>query len=184
MIRKLEIEEVKNLYREHIKKDFPKNERPPSFVIKNNLKNNIQEGFIYVKDDTELGYATIYLSEESILISLFGVFEGSRGKGIGTNFIKEICDHYDTKKSIFVEVEKPELAKSEEGKKVSERRISFYKKAGFSLYKDIDYTIFGVPMYLMASSKKKLSEGQVITEMKTIREKVLKKGLRQGMKIK
>ena len=111
MIRKIEINELPEIYRNHIEKDFPPEERAPYFVIENNMKNNLQEGFIYVKEGIELGYSLNLISEEGVLISLFAVFDGNRGSGIGTEFLIEILKNYKTKKVILVEVEKPELAK-------------------------------------------------------------------------
>jgi len=184
MLRKLEITEISELYSRHIKRDFPSSERAPCFVIKNNMKNNVQEGFIYSKDKEELGYAINSISEESVLISLFAVFCQNRGQGVGTEFLAEVIDKYNDKKVIIVEVEKPELAKEDTQKIVCEKRISFYKKLGFKMYKDIDYKIFGVPMYLMAYSKEALGREEVIAEVKKVQYKSIRKELQNMVKIK
>ena len=184
MIRKLELDELGKLYRNHIGKDFPPRERPPCFVIKNNIKKNTQEGFIYVDNDTELGYAITSISEYAVLISLFGIFNGNRGKGSGTQFLQEIIKHYDNKKAIIVEVERPEDAKSGEEKIVCEKRISFYEKVKFTIHKDIEYSIFKVPMYLMTHSKENLTKEDIIKYMKIIYGITLRKRFHNMLQIK
>jgi len=184
MIRKLELNELSNIYREYIRKDFPKRERPPCFVIKNNMKKNAQEGFIYVEEDIELGYAINSISTYAILISLFAVFEGNRKKGIGTKFLQEIIKNYDNKKAVIVEVEKPEDAKSDEQRILREKRISFYERVGFKICKDIEYNIFGIPMYLMVYSKDELTKEEIIKYMKEVYGFTLRKEFSHMLKIK
>ncbi|MCL2383560.1 MAG: GNAT family N-acetyltransferase [Oscillospiraceae bacterium] len=158
-------------------------ERPPCFVIKNNMKNNIQEGFLCVEKDTELGYSINALSEEAVLISLFGVFKENRGKGIGTKFLKEVIEKYGDKKAIIVEVEKPENAKSEEEKTIREKRISFYEKSGFIIYKDINYMIFNNSMYLMVNSSEEIAKEDIIRHMKEIYGRTLRKQFQNMLQI-
>jgi len=178
MIRKLEIKEIGKLYRKHIKKDFPPIERPPCYVIKHNMKKGFKEGFIYVDEGKELGYALNSISEQAILISLFAVFDGNRGTGIGTTFLKELLEYNDNKATI-VEVEKPEYAKTDEEKKICEKRILFYEKVGFKIYKDIDYCLFGFPYYIMVYSKNAiLSKEEIIKQLKAIYSSTLRERYR------
>lgn len=184
IIRKLEINELGKLYRNHIKKDFPPTERPPCCVIKNNIKNKLQEGFIFLNQGEDSAYSINALSEDAILIFLFAVFEGKRGNGIGSKFLKEIIEYYKTKDSIIVEVERPEDAKSLQEKVICEKRISFYERLGFVIQKDIEYSIFDVPMYLMVYSNKNISKEKVINQMKTIYGLILRKRFQNMLKIK
>ncbi|MCL2859133.1 MAG: GNAT family N-acetyltransferase [Oscillospiraceae bacterium] len=184
MIRKLELNELDKLYKNHIKKDFPPMERPPCFVIKNNIKKNVQEGFIYVNEDIELGYVITSKSEDSILLFLFAIFNGNRGNGAGTEFLREIIKYYNNKKAIIAEVERPEDAKSYEGKIMCEKRILFYERLGFTIYKDIDYTIFGIPMYLMAYSNENLAKEDIVRYIKAIYGVTLSKQFQNMLKIK
>jgi len=183
MIRELEINELNKLYKEHIKNDFPAVERFPCFIIKSNMKNNLQEGFIYVDENKEQGYAINSISKEAINISYFVIFKENRGRGLGTNFLKEIINHYNNKKVITVEVEKPENAKTEEEKIICEKRISFYEKLGFTIRKDINYSIFKLPMYLMVYSNGNLSKEEIIKYVKTIWDSILKIGFKHMLKI-
>lgn len=176
MIRKLEMKEVGKTYRKHVKKDFPPIERPPCYVIKHNIKKGFKEGFIYVDEGKgeELGYAFNSISEEAVLISLFAVFDGNRGNGVGTKFLKELLEYNN--KATIVEVEKPEYAKNDEEKKICDKRILFYEKLGFKIYKDIDYTLFGFPYYIMVYSKNDiLSEEEIVKQLKIIYSSTLRK---------
>lgn len=183
MIRKIEIKEVSKLYRAHIKKDFPHIERPPCFVIKNNMKNGIKEGYLYIKDNTELAYSINAIIENFVLISLFAVFSEHRNQGIGTTFLKEMLDNYIDKKGIILEVEKPENAKRSEEKEIRNKRISFYENIGFTVYKDIEYSIFKVPMYLMVFSNTKLTKNEIVLAVKNTYSKILRKRLQSMIKI-
>ena len=180
MLRKIEISELNQLYSKHIKKDFPTNERPPCFIIKKNIENKLQEGFIYREGNEEFGYAINTLTDEIVLILLFATYSNKRQKGKGTSFLKELIQYYADKKVLIVEVEKPEVAQDEKQRIICEKRISFYEKSGFVIHKDIDYSIFGVPMYLMTYSKDKLDREEVIINIREVYSKTLGKTF-QGM---
>ena len=184
MIRKLEIAELNQLYNEHIKQDFPVNERPPCFIIKKNLNNKLQEGFIYIYENEESGYAINSPVGELVLISLFAIFEEQRKKGRGTNFLRELIKYYDSKRTLIVEVEKPEKASTKEQRIVCEKRILFYESVGFVIYKDIDYKIFGVEMYIMIYSKTALAQEDVIEDVKSVYTQMLGRGFQKMLKIK
>ncbi len=184
IIRKLEINELEKLYKNHIEKDFPPIEIPPCFVIEKNMKNEVQEGFIYLNENIETAYAINSISEDAVLISLLAVFNGKRGIGIGSKFLKEIIEYYHTKSSIIVEVERPEDAKSCEEKNICEKRISFYEKFGFVIQRDIDYSIFNAPMYLMVYSNENIIKENIIKQVKIIYSLVLRKKFQNMLKIK
>lgn len=175
MIRKLEIEEVNKLYKKHIKIDFPTFERAPCYIIKKNMKKGIEEGFIYKEDYKELAYAFVSISEEAVLISLFAVFNKNRGNGIGTKFLKELLEYYNTKKAIIVEVERTEDKKKKEERMICKKRVDFYERLGFKLYKDIKYKLFGCSYYLMVYGEKILLREEIIHYVKKIYGDILNK---------
>lgn len=166
MIRKIEIEEIKELYKNHIKKDFPINEIPPAFTIKSNMKRQISEGFILVENSASLGYSIATITDESVVITLFAIYQNKRGAGIGTKFLKELLEYYKDKKVVILEVEKPEDAKTSDARIICERRIHFYENVGFKIYKDIDCILFGVPYYLMVYGDGNLSKEDIIGHMR------------------
>lgn len=85
-----------------------------------------------------------------VLISLLAVFHEYRGQGIGSESMKELRVMYENKQAIIVEVERPDFSQTPEECDSRKRRIEFYEKAGFYLIPNIDYSIWDVPMHLMA----------------------------------
>jgi len=57
---------------------------------------------------------------------------------------------YIDKQALVVEVERPDQAKTQEEFNSRRRRIEFYEKAGFYLIEGVDYSIWDIPMHLMA----------------------------------
>jgi len=142
-----------------------------------------------IEGEREVAYA-ICTGEESsdyILISLLAVYKEFRGCGVGSAFLEEFKKMYSDKKGLIVEVEKPEKALNDEEKIIREKRIRFYQKADFYLIPEIEYSIWDVPMHLMALphkvTKKSINEeiGQIIYE---IYFAILGKSLINKMKFK
>lgn len=152
----------KRIYKK-IKQDFAPGEYAPYTVLYRQLKKGIQQGFLLWADGREAAYAVCAAGNRSgfVLISLLAVYPEYRGKGFGTGFIREIKRIYADKKGVIVEVEKPENAKDEAEKTNREKRIAFYRKAGFEAVPGIEYSIWTVPMHLMVFSAEKLQPVQI-----------------------
>ncbi len=148
-IRKMHLNELKDIYK-HMTRDFAEGEYPPYDKLYTQLENNIQIGWILVKDGRDAAYSICAEGADGyVLISFFAVFKGSRGRGVGTLFLEKLKEIYCDSKGIIVEIEKAEEALHEEEVRVRERRLEFYKRAGFSLIPGIQYSIWDVPMHLM-----------------------------------
>jgi hypothetical protein len=93
-----------------------------------------------------------------MLISLLAVFQEFRGEGIGSAFLGDICEMYSDKQGIIVEVERPEDADTDEERHKRIKRIEFYKRAGFCMVDDVEYSIWDIPMYLMVFSPKPMPD--------------------------
>lgn len=147
----MELDELKIFYK-HIKRDFSRGEYAPYSVLHRQLQENIQEGLVFCEGKEDIAYSICAADNADgyVLISLFAVFDEYRGRGIGSAFIKALCTMYNQKQAILLEVERPELSQSQEEYDTRKRRIGFYEKAGFYLVPEVDYTIWGVPMHLMA----------------------------------
>lgn len=150
-IRTMALHELKNIFH-LIEQDFEPGEYAPYNILYNQLKQGIQQGFILLERECEVAYCICAEQPVSnyVLISLFAVYKEYRGRGLGSIFLDELKQVYLDKSGIIVEVEKPENAKTHKEKTVREKRIQFYQKAGFRLIPDIDYSIWDVPMHLMA----------------------------------
>ncbi|HEY9060671.1 MAG TPA: GNAT family N-acetyltransferase [Pseudobacteroides sp.] len=150
-IRTIIEQELKGIYNK-IERDFAANEYAPYEVLYQQIRNGAQEGMFLCKDEQDVAYAICAGSNKNryVLISLLAVYEQFRGQGIGTVFLKELCNKYSDKLGIIVEVEKPEESTSKEEEDFRKKRIDFYEKAGFRLIPNINYSIWDVPMHLMA----------------------------------
>lgn len=168
----MELAEFKDFYK-RIDNDFPPNEHAPYAVLYKEIQEGIVEALVFCEGEQDLAYSICVANHVNgyVLISLLAVFQECRGQGIGSAFMKALHSMYEQKQAIFVEVEKPELAQTSEERNSRERRIKFYEKAGFYLIKGIDYSIWGVPVHLMAlplkASKETINEqiGQFIYQI-------------------
>lgn len=150
-IRTASEQELKGIYNK-IDKDFAANEYAPYEVLYQQIRNGAQESMFLCKDEQDVAYAICASSNPNryVLISLLAVYEQFRGQGIGTAFLKGLSSKYTNKLGIIVEVEKPEDSSSKEEEDFRKKRIVFYEKAGFHLIPNINYSIWDVPMHLMA----------------------------------
>ncbi|MDR3644547.1 MAG: GNAT family N-acetyltransferase [Clostridia bacterium] len=150
-VRSIELKELKKIYC-RIKRDFAPGEYAPYVVLYHQLRSGTLKGFVLLEGGSEVAYAVCAEGNENgcVLISLMAVYEGIRGRGYGTAFLEELRAVYADKNGIIVEVEKPEAASTAPEKALRERRIAFYQRAGFLLLPNIEYTIWDVPMHLMA----------------------------------
>ncbi len=67
MLRKIKFKEFKDLYRKHIIKDFPKNERPNLEKFRKRMLKDKEETYIFEEDGIAKGYCIIDEIEEYIL---------------------------------------------------------------------------------------------------------------------
>jgi len=142
--------ELKEIYRS-IKKDFAFGEFAPYHVLKKQLQTGTQKGYLFFADGRAAAYCICAQERPSgfVLMSYFAVFADCRGRGVGTAFLKKLQKTYSDAKGMVAEVEKPEDAKTDALRKLRERRIVFYRRAGFEIVPGMDYSIWNVPMYLM-----------------------------------
>lgn len=163
-VRRMETTELKGFYK-HIKRDFSPGEYAPYEVLRRQIAEGVQEALVFRQGAEDLGYAICAAGNSNgyVLISLLAVFQEYRGQGIGTAFINALHSMYTKKQAVIVEVEKPELAETEKERDSRRRRIEFYEREGYYLIPGIDYSIWDVPMHLMAlpllASKEDINEG-------------------------
>ena len=149
MLRKIKFKEFKDLYRKHIVKDFPSSERPNLEGFRKRMLKYNEEIFIYEEEGIERGYCIIDQIQEYVLVAFFAVYEGNRGKGIGTKILKELEEKYSNKKGILLEVEDPGFAKNENEKSIQERRIRFYERANFQVVENLKVELYMVNFNVM-----------------------------------
>jgi len=143
---------------------FPLDERRTLELQKELIKNMQYNFYIVTKDRVLVAIITDWNFEDFLFVEHLAVKEDLRGKGIGTESLKEYLSK--NKQKIVLEVERPE-------NEIATNRIKFYEKIGFKL-NDFDYIQppYGkdknsVPMFLMTYPEK-ITE----SEFSKIREKL------------
>ena len=107
-----------------LKDSFPENERRDYLSQKKLLSNKHYKPLVLNKNGEILAIMAIWEFEDFIFIEHLAIDSKLRGKGIGTQLIKNYLSK--TQKEVFLEVEPPMC-------EVSKRRILFYEKLGFYL---------------------------------------------------
>ncbi len=148
-LRPMYINDLKTYYR-FIEKDFSRGEYPPYAILQRQISDGRQQGFILHNWGQDLAYAICSAGHDYVLISLMAVLPQWRGQGIGSDLLKRIKDQHSDRSGLIAELERPELALQAEEQQTRQSRLGFYYKAGFQLIAGIDYTIWGVPLHLMA----------------------------------
>lgn len=150
-IRRMELDELKVFY-ERIEQDFSQGEYAPYAILYQHLQNGLQKAMVFCEGEQDLAYSICMDNHDNsyVLISLLAVFKEYREQGIGSAFMKRLCLMYQDKQALLVEVERPDQAESQEEGNSRRRRIEFYEKVGFYLIEGLDYSIWDIPMHLMA----------------------------------
>lgn len=149
MIKKIDKEKSKQIYKEYIIKDFPEEEIPPYNVFINILNEGLISGYVYIQDKEEKGYMFCRVLDKHVFIMIFAIKEQYRNNGLGKAFINEIKEYFKDNFALFVEAETEKEANNIEDIEIIKRRIKFYENLGFNKVEDIDYKCVGVSYYLM-----------------------------------
>lgn len=184
MLRKIKFKEFKKLYRKHIIRDFPKNERPNLERFRKRILENKEEVYIFEEEDAEKGYTLIVKLENYIFVDFLATYKESRGQGIGTKILKELKEKYPDC-NIILEVEDPEFARDEKEKTIREKRIKFYEKSNFKIIKELQIKYSDLVIFkLMIFSVKAQNIEEIHDKMKKIYNKVLNKKILKKIEVK
>jgi GNAT superfamily N-acetyltransferase len=119
-------EDLKQIYFD----SFPPNERRDWLEIKELLKHS---GFILnqiLENQKLVGLISVWNLSKFVFIEHFAILESNRGKGIGTQVLKQVIAENPT--TLIVEVEEPITD-------AARHRIAFYESARFSVCEGIYY---------------------------------------------
>lgn len=103
MIRKLNIENAKKLYKDYMEEDFPEDERPSYNHYLKLLENGETIAYTYDEKDEKKAYVICIEKEDYVLILHLAVFKEYRGQGIGTRLLEEIKFFYKEKQAVILE---------------------------------------------------------------------------------
>lgn len=135
---------------DRMEQDFPAIERPPREAMRALMRRGAARAWVMVDAQKEAcGYAWCGVAGRAVLVTHLAVYQGMRGRGMGTALLALLAEQYADTERLIVEVERPCDAHTQHERQVRERRIAYYERSGFLCYRSLAYTIWHVPMYLM-----------------------------------
>lgn len=144
-IRLLDIEEIKEIYNEHIVTDFPASEVKPLKQMLEKREND--QYFVYGmyesredsygrKYDELSGYAYFIKcrNQDVYLLDYLAIVKDRRSKHLGSGFLQQLKKlAKDDGKLLVLEVENPDYADEGPARDYMLKRIGFYRKNGMNL---------------------------------------------------
>ncbi len=130
---------------------FPENERRDTEAQRYNTDNNPFFHCSLIEQDKPVGFITLWDFESFCYIEHFAIHPSCRNNGLGQQALLLLMEK--SNRPFVLEVELPQ-------DEVSRRRIGFYERLGFSLWKECRYIQppyhangQALPMYLMATKE-------------------------------
>ena len=143
---------VLNLYNN----SFPENELIEFDVF---FSSKIKGDVISFYDNNQfIGFAALMSHENISNIFYFAIEPNLRGKGYGTQSLKQICQYFQNNK-IILDVEDPFECNNEKEREKRLKRITFYKNAGFKLT-DIKYNWMNEFYIIMIINSAEITENE------------------------
>lgn len=164
-IRRLSTHEVRDVYKQYLKNDFPRNERRPLGNIMSMRRQGQYVCYGVFSENRLAGYAFFIVlapgGKRCCLLDYFAVLPALRGRRIGSLFLNRLERYMRTAERILVEVEDPDREKDPGKKAVQERRLSFYLKNGLC-DTAVRVETFGVPYRILEVPRsRKKADGAV-----------------------
>lgn len=140
-LKRLNKQELTELYRAEMVYDFPKAELKPLSAMLRLMDMGCYEPQLVLERGEAVGYALLWTipSKEGALLEYFGILRGKRNGGLGSRVLALLGERYG---QLFGEVEaldSPEPAENE----LRRRRVGFYLRNGFRVT-DYECALFGV----------------------------------------
>lgn len=173
MLKKLSKEESLIIYQGDIIRDF---QEPYPFYqdYKTAIENEIYHAYLYYENGEKKAYIIIQELDNFIFIPWYAVLPDKRGKGIGSNCLKELQNTIGKEKIILLETENEKNASNEKELSIIKRRIQFYQKLGFLKIEYIQYELNKEFYDLMVWGSQKITAIQAEEMMLHFYSKVLK----------
>ena len=142
-LRKLTKEQVKDVYNERMKFDFPRSELKPLEMIYKGMDNDYYECLGLYEDDKLIGYDFMVKHEKDYLVDYIATLPELRNKGLGARLLELIAEYTPEADTIIGEVEDPDYTKDADMKNLQARRLGFYLRNGI-LDTGVKAVCFGV----------------------------------------
>jgi len=143
-LRILTDSQLRELYLGEMKKAFPPDELKPLKAMEGLRAQRKYDALGLFDEEHLLGYAMLWLEPgvPFALLDYLGIIDGERSRGLGSELLKLLREHYPHYRGIYGEAEAPENGEPE-GEPLRRRRLDFYHRNGFR-YGGYDCALFGV----------------------------------------
>lgn len=144
-VKKINTEQLIDLYENHLEHDFPKSELKSLSMIQSYMENGIYTIYGLYEGEELLAYAMFMLNKESgfQLLDYFASNRKYRSKGYGSRLLQMLKNEDATSQGYIIEVETVRTASNDAEKEQRIRRIAFYEKNGLRKT-SIRSTVYGV----------------------------------------
>ena len=132
--KRLDLDALHLVYREHLTPDFPPAERKPLSAMEKLLSAGRYEPWGLYRGEELMAYALLWRDPEGgfVLLDYLGVCRDKpRGQGIGTVMVAHLMGQYRHVSGILVEAEAEGDDASPEENGLRARRLAFYRRLGF-----------------------------------------------------
>ena len=157
-IQELSLNQIRKLYLERLKRDFPPDEIKPLSRIERALARGEYVCYGAMDGEAILAYAFFVVTGKRALFDYFAVAEELRDRGIGSRFIRELMDGLLSQMDcVLLEVDDPDHGQRQEEVALRNRRLAFYLRNGLTdtgvrtkVY-GVDFRILSLPVGRMPS---------------------------------
>lgn len=152
---------MKTVYKERMKKDFPKNELKPFFALKKLKKSGeyLPLGFFENGELSAYAFFVVPKCTKTALFDYFAVRKDLRGKGTGGKCMSFFPDYLKDREIVLFECDHPDFASGEEKTK-REHRIGFYARNGVKT-SNVHANLFNADFLIMYMSEKDFTDGEI-----------------------
>ena len=160
-IRELSYAEAREIYVNHLRKDFPRSEVKPFSRIRSGMRKGAYRCFGAFLGNELAGYAFLAhyrLGKTAVgLLDYFAVVTGRRGQGLGSEILRKLSPARLSLFCILIETEQIVPGLADADREIRERRVRFYERAG-ACRSGVSTRLFGVAfdIFLMTESGKKI----------------------------
>lgn len=125
MIKELSNQELKMIYQQYMKNDFPSDELKPLMRIEQQRHKNRNYCLGFYDEEGLSGYAILEKCDKNqcLLLDYFAILETKRSSGKGTLFLQELCFYLEETDALLIESEAAI-------NNIAERRLQFYQRSG------------------------------------------------------
>lgn len=154
LIRTLAEHEARDVYQQHLTRDFLPSERKPWSRIEAALARGDYRCLGMMQEEALLAYAFFASlpgekGSRDYLLDYFAILPAHRGRGLGSDFLHRMRDCLPDARHILCEAENPDYTEDSAEKALRERRLRFYRR-GSVMDTGVAARIYGVEYRILA----------------------------------